>query len=75
MARVEFDFTEMGAFFARLKKVAQGNFKKDVALFLEELGIEFLQLIQDEIVRRDVVDTRLRCALSTHYLERVLHIS
>ncbi len=31
MARVEFDFTEMGAFFTRLKKAAQGNFKKDAA--------------------------------------------
>ncbi len=32
VARVEFDFTEMGAFFARLKKVGQGE---DAELFGE----------------------------------------
>ena len=50
---------EYRAFFQRLGKAAQGDFKKDLLKFLEGLGYEFLRIVQDEIVRKQVMDTRL----------------
>ena len=58
-AKVQFDFSEILAFINRLKQAASGGFKKEIALFLEGLGMEFLRLVQDEIIRRKVMDTRL----------------
>lgn len=57
-----FDFDEYSAFFARLKQAANGDFKKELTLFLEGLGLEFLRLVEDEIIRRKVMDTRLLLA-------------
>ncbi len=59
MAKVEFDFSDFKAFFARLKQAASGDFKKELELFTEGLGTEFLRIIEDEIIRRKVMDTRL----------------
>lgn len=56
---IDFDFSEFRAFFARLRQAAGGDFKKELALFLEGLGFEFLRIVEDEIIRREVVDTRL----------------
>lgn len=58
-AAVEFDFGEIRAFLARLRQAAQGDFKKEIELFMEGLGLEFLRLVEDEIIRREVMDTRL----------------
>lgn len=59
---VSFDFSEFEAFFMRLKRAAGGDFKKELALFLEGLGFEFLRIVEDEIIRRKVMDTRLLLA-------------
>lgn len=56
---VNFDLSEFESFFKRLKRAAGGDFKKELALFLEGLGAEFLRIVEDEIVRREVMDTRL----------------
>ena len=56
---INFDFSEFRAFFVRLRQAAGGDFKKELALFLEGLGFEFLRIVEDEIVRRQVMDTRL----------------
>lgn len=56
---IDFDFSEFKAFFARLRQAAGGDFKKELALMLEGLGFEFLRIVEDEIIRRKVVDTRL----------------
>jgi hypothetical protein len=56
---VQIDLSDFRAFFARLKKAAGGDFQKELVLFLEGMGFEFLRLVQDEIIRRKVVDTRL----------------
>jgi hypothetical protein len=56
---VEFDFSEFRAFFDRLRQAASGDFKKYLALFIEGLGFEFLRIVEDEIIRREVMDTRL----------------
>ena len=61
-AGVVFDLSEYAAFFARLKQAVQGDFKNELNLFLEGLGLEFLRLVEDEIIRRRVMDTRLLLA-------------
>lgn len=62
MATVEFDMSEYRAFFDRVEKAARGDFRKDFELFLEGIGEEFLRIVQDEIVRRKVMDSRLLLA-------------
>ena len=56
---VNFDLSEYRNFFALLKQAASGDFKRELSLFLEGLGNEFLRILEDEIIRREVVDTRL----------------
>lgn len=58
MATVEFDMSEFRAFFDRMEKAAKGDFRKEFELFLEGIGNEFLRILQDEIGRRKVVDSR-----------------
>ena len=45
-------------FSAASKKAAKGDFRKEFELFLEGLGNEFLRILQDEIIRRQVLDSR-----------------
>lgn len=59
---VDFDFREFKAFFNRLRQAAQGDFKRDLELFVEGIGLEFLRIVEDEIIRREVMDTRLLLA-------------
>lgn len=54
-----FEADEMSEFFEKCKSAGGGEFKKQIMLFLEGLGLEFLRVIQDEIIRRKVMDTRL----------------
>lgn len=56
---VRLDCGDFKAFFARLRRAAGGDFKKDLALFLDGLGAEFLRIVEEEIIRRKVMDTRL----------------
>lgn len=41
-----------------MERAARGDFRKEFELFLEGLGNEFLRILQDEIVRRKVMDSR-----------------
>jgi hypothetical protein len=59
LAAVEYDFSEFKEFFGRLRSAARGDFKQEIELFLEGLGNEFLRILEDEIIRRQVIDTRL----------------
>lgn len=43
---------------AKLEKAAGGEFLKQAALWLEAMGLEFLDVVQDEIIRREIVDLR-----------------
>lgn len=43
----------------KLKKAANGGLKEQMALWLEGMGMEFLDIVQDEITRTKTVDTRL----------------
>lgn len=59
---VNIDTKELEKFFDLLGKAAKGDFKRAMNEFLEGLGDEFLRIVQDEIIRRQVVDTRLLLA-------------
>lgn len=58
MASIEFDFYEFKNFFERLRTASSGDFKKEISTWLESLGIDLLKVVEDEIMRRDVTDTR-----------------
>ena len=55
---VDIDMSEFKEFFGSLERAARGDFRKEFELFLEGLGNEFLRILQDEIVRRKVLDSR-----------------
>ena len=59
---IELDVSDFRRFFARLKSASNGDFRKELANFVEGLGNEFLRVLQDEIIRRQVMDTRLLLA-------------
>ena len=56
---IRIDLSQFSTFFSRLQAAAKGDFKKDLELWIEALGVEFLSICEDEIMRRKVVDTRL----------------
>lgn len=62
MKYVEFDTTGAEKFFSALEAAVKGGFRKQLELFLEGLGVEFLRIVEDEIIRRKVLDTRLLLA-------------
>lgn len=62
MATVEFDMAEYREFFERLERAARGDFRQEMELYLEAVGFDFLRVVQDEIVRRKVLDSRLLLA-------------
>ena len=55
---VDIDMSEFKEFFGSLERAARGDFRKEFELFLEGIGNEFLRILQDEIVRRKVMDSR-----------------
>lgn len=55
---VDIDMAEFKEFFGSVERAAKGEFRKEFELFLEGLGNEFLRILQDEIVRRKVLDSR-----------------
>lgn len=58
MSTVEFDMSEFREFFQKLGKAARGEFRKELELYLEAVGFDFLKEVQDEIERRKVMDSR-----------------
>lgn len=62
MKYVDFDTAGADKFFDALEAAARGGFRKELELFLEGLGYEFLRIVEDEIIRRKVLDTRLLLA-------------
>lgn len=62
MSTVEIDMGEFREFFSQLERASKGDFRKELELFLEGIGNEFLRILQDEIVRREVIDSRLLLA-------------
>ena len=56
---VDIDMSEFRKFFGSLEAAAKGEFRKELELFLESVGTDFLRVLQDEIVRLNVVDGRV----------------
>lgn len=56
---IELDTADFRRFFQRLGTAAHGDFKRELLVFMEGLGMEFLRVLQDEIERRKVMDSRL----------------
>ena len=59
---IEIDVTELRSFFRKMGEAADGRFQEEFARFQESFGNEFLNTVQDEIVRRNVIDTGLLLA-------------
>ena len=55
---VQADLTELEDFVKDLHN-ASAKFKEDMVIFLDAVGVDMLRIIEDEIIRLDVVDTRL----------------
>lgn len=57
-----FESKGLKEFFEKCKRAGSGDFKKELIQMLEGLGFDFLRVIEDEILRRKVIDTRLLLA-------------
>lgn len=55
---LDIDVSEYREFFSKLEKAASGDFKKELETFLDGIGNEFLRIVEEEIVRLKVMDTR-----------------
>ena len=58
---IEIDTTEIKDFVEKLGNAPEA-FKEEVSGFMESFGIHFLNYVQDEIIRRRVMDSRLLLA-------------
>ncbi len=56
---VSIEATDIKKFVNKLNNAGRGDFQKELALFIEDIGEEFLRIVQDEIIRKQTVDTRL----------------
>lgn len=56
---VKIDYSQLERFADALAAAGNGELKNELQKFLEALGNEFLRIVEDEIIRRNVVDTRL----------------
>lgn len=55
---MKFDIDGLDAFAKALDNAANGELKEEYSSWLGAMGMEFLDLIQDEIIRTGTVDTR-----------------
>ena len=56
---VKLEMKDLEEFIKKAEAAGNGDFKKALGDFLEGIGTEFLRIIEDEIIRLQVVDTRL----------------
>lgn len=56
---IDIDLSQISSFVERLNSAAQGDFKKELSLWMEGIGEDFLRIVTDEIERRKITDTRL----------------
>ena len=59
---VNFDLSEINGFIEKLEQAAKGDFKKELAVWIQGLGAEFLRIIEDVIIDQKVMETRLLLA-------------
>lgn len=53
---VQYDFSEYRAFFEKMR-AAKADFQKELGLWLEAMGVEFLNEVQEQIISRNAMDT------------------
>lgn len=51
---IELDLSDYRRFFERLGAAASGDFKQELAVFIDGMGFEFLRILQDLIIKRKV---------------------
>lgn len=56
---VEIDCSQFEQFISQVEAAGNGEFKKAVQNFLKELGNKFLEIVEEQIISRNVMDTRL----------------
>lgn len=59
MYTVNINMSVFKPFFEKLRKAGNGDLKKEMSEWVESLGTELLRITEDEIIHRNVVDTRL----------------
>lgn len=59
MVKIEVDTSELSTFFDKCIRAGSSDLKKEFELFLEGVGMEFLKIVQDEIISKQIVDNRL----------------
>lgn len=59
MADVKFNIDELIEFEETLRKAGREQFAEALREWLKATGVDFLRVVQDEIIRLEVVDTRL----------------
>ena len=59
---IEFDLGDFEEFVKRLGKAARCDFKAELTKFMQGLGMDFLRVVEDEIERRGVMDSRVLLA-------------
>ena len=45
-------------FLGSVERAAKGDFRKELEIFLDGLGNEFLKILQDEIIEKKIIDNR-----------------
>lgn len=55
---LDIDMTDCREFFEKLKNAGSGDFKRELATFVDGVGNEFLRICEDEIKRLQVMDSR-----------------
>ena len=56
--RMRVDLRGLDAFTKKLKQASSGKLKEQYNIWLEGMGLKFLDIVQDEIIRLGVTDTR-----------------
>jgi len=56
--KINFDFSEVAQFLDKMKQAANGDFKRELTLLLEDVGLNLLSTIENEIIRHKSIDTR-----------------
>ena len=56
---VEFNLGDFEAFANKMRKAAQGEFRKEFGLFLQQLGADLLYMVADQIIRHNAMNSRL----------------
>lgn len=56
---ISIDVSELNHFFDLMESAGNTGFKNELKKFMEGIGNEFLRIVEDEIIRRNALDTRL----------------